>query len=220
MPKLFVAIEGIDGAGCSTQTEELKKRLERAGYKVRTTKEPTKGPIGKLIRAYLKKRGVRPEVYALLFAADRLEDYLQNVEGADDATIVISDRYIESSIAYQGASGVDVEWIETLNKFVTWPDVTIILDVDPEVSLARKGLRENERDVFEEAEFLSKVRRIFLERAKKKKYYVVDASQPLEKVAQKIFEIVVREIHKAEGEHDQEDRDQGSHSRVHFRKRN
>jgi dTMP kinase len=101
--------------------------------------------------------------------------------------IVISDRYIESSIVYQTAEGLDTYWIEEINKFIVEPDLTIYLDVDPEVALDRK---KSVRDMFERVEFLKKVRRIYLERAKNKDYPIMNTDRPIEVVHEEIVRCV------------------------------
>jgi dTMP kinase len=98
--------------------------------------------------------------------------------------IVVTDRYFESSIAYQKAEGLDEKWIISINRNVIEPDLTIILDIDPDLSLKRKSM---DPDRFENVAFLSKVRNNFLERAKMKGYLVIDAMKPSKEVHQDIL---------------------------------
>jgi len=179
-----VALEGIDGAGNTTQAELLAKWLKRRGMEVLLTKEPTKGAVGRLIRARLK-RGIKdPLVDALLFAADRAEHVAKVIApGMRQGLIVVTDRYVESSVAYQGAEGADPSWVEAVNSFAPRPDLTIILDVPPSQALARKpGPREG----FEDEAFLLKVRELFRLRAEEKGYVLVDASKGIDEVHQEV----------------------------------
>lgn len=180
MRGVLIAIEGIDGAGSTTQARLLAQWLKRRGLSVVLTKEPTKGEVGRLIRRRLKKRVVSPWVDALLFAADRAMHVQEVILPAlKQGLIVVTDRYVESSIAYQVAEGAELEWIEAINSFAPKPDLTIILDLPPRQALARKtGPREG----FEEEGFLSKVRELYLTRAREKNYFVVNADRALEEV--------------------------------------
>lgn len=184
----FIVLEGIDGSGTTTHSHKLAEWIKRKNYEVVVTAEPTDSPIGKLIRSYLLSCGGSPEVHALLFAADRAEHTQRVIEPlVKRGTIVISDRYVESSIVYQAAEGLDIGWIESINKFAVEPDLTIFLDVDPEVALARK-IKSEEK--FENVEFLKEVRRIYLERAKVKEYPVVNTNRPIEMVHRDIVRCV------------------------------
>lgn len=160
----FIAIEGIDGAGTTTQAARLAAVLRRRGLPVRTTHEPTDGPIGALIRQVINGRVVVSgpagstslgwSTMALLFAADRL-DHLQAeiIPNLMDGVTVITDRYDASSIAYQGVVSGDeavTEWIRTINRRARRPDLTIILDVTPDTALERRRARGNVPDLFEE----------------------------------------------------------------------
>lgn len=189
----FIAIDGIDGAGSSTQAALLAERLKQLGYDVVHTKEPNPdGMIVPIIRALLREQCILPELDALLFAADRVhhvEAFI--IPWLKEGKIVITDRYLESSIAYQSSQGLDDEWIITINRRVINPDLTIILDIDPEISLKRKGLTY---DRFERAEFLRKVRSKFLDRASKMGYKVIDASKPILEVHQEILNTALTKL--------------------------
>lgn len=162
----FIAIEGIDGAGTTTQAARLAAALRKRGLPVRTTHEPTDGPVGALIRQVLNGRVVVGgpagstslawSTLALLFAADRL-DHLQAeiVPNLMDGVTVITDRYDASSIAYQGVVSGDAavtDWIRAINARARRPDLTIILDVSPDTATERRRLRGNAPDLFEEDE--------------------------------------------------------------------
>jgi len=186
----FIAIEGVDGAGSSTQTWLLVNWLAEKGYSAVATKEPNPdGEIRSAIRHVLRERSPIPELDALLFAADRVDHVERFIKPwLKSKKIVVSDRYLESSIAYQTSQGLSEKWILSINRHAIAPDITIILDVDPKVSLTRKDV-EPER--FENATFLSKVRKKFLERAKMKGYCVIDASRSLEEVQTEVLKAVL-----------------------------
>lgn len=189
---LHIAFEGIDGCGGTTQCKLLEEFLKVKNFKVYTTQEPSSGEIGILLRKYLKDSNIHPATDALLFAADRSHHFFNEIkEKLEENYIVISDRFIESSIAYQAAQidEISVEWIETLNKFVEIPQITIVLDISPETSLARKGDQDLEK--FEEKTFLTKVRKIYLHRARQEGYYIIDSEQSVENVQQEVQDIVL-----------------------------
>jgi dTMP kinase len=184
----FIVLEGIDLSGKTTHSKKLANWIKSKNYRVVATEEPTAGSIGKIIRKYLNFGIGSPAVYALLFAADRMEHIEKVINPLlSEGVIVISDRYVESSIAYQVAEGLEVEWIESINRFAIEPDLTILLDIDPEIALARK---KEVRDSFENVEFLKKVRQIYLERARMKKYPVINSNRTMEIVHQDIVRCV------------------------------
>lgn len=174
-------MEGVDGAGSSTQTRMLVDLLRSKGFDSVATKEPNpEGFIEPIIRKSLSKPDGVAAVDALLFAADRADHVERFIKPAIAARrVVVSDRYLESSVAYQSAQGLDRRWILSINRNAIKPDLTIILDVDPEISLKRKG---SPPERFENLPFLRKVRENFLERAKLKRYEVVDASRTVDEV--------------------------------------
>ncbi len=161
----FVVIEGIDGAGTTTQAERYATHLRLRGRAVHVTREPTTGPIGTLIRQILEKKvAVRSaksaEMMALLFAADRLDHNLSEIdEHLAEGTIVLSDRYDLSSLAYQSAATAAtampkeelVEWIRGLNRFARRPDVTLVVDVAADVAATRRRTRGGDEELYEVA---------------------------------------------------------------------
>jgi len=183
----FVAVEGIDGSGKSTVIGLLAETLPR----VYVTREPSGGPIGRLIREWALRGGsVDPYVDALLFAADRIEHYRREIEPKlRENFLVVTERYVESSIAYQGAAGVSIEFVKYINSFVPRPDLTIILDVDPEIAIARIA-RRGGIEKYEHTTFLRRVREIYLRRAEEEGYPVVDASRPPDVVARDVIDII------------------------------
>lgn len=160
---MFIAIEGLDGAGTTTQAALLADALRRAEHRVHETREPSDGPIGVTIRQALKRRLVTrtgerldPSAIALLFAADRVDHLHDEVGPAlSSGHIVITDRYVHSSVAYQG-SECDVEWVLEINSRARAADLVIFLETPVEECLRRIDAR-GERDLFEKKSFLEEV---------------------------------------------------------------
>ncbi|MFO8050765.1 MAG: dTMP kinase [Thermoplasmatota archaeon] len=195
----FIAIEGIDGSGKGTQAKFLAARLKEMGRDVLLTREPTKGPTGKLIRDHLSNPFLDDEALALLFASDRIEHLEKEVRPAIDAgKVVISDRYVYSSIAYQGQK-VDMEWVGEVNKYADRPDLAILLDVDPRISERRMHDRGDELEYFErDRDLQESVRKAFqrLSRGQhqpeslKTKWLVVDGSLDKGDIQERIWDMV------------------------------
>ncbi len=153
---MYICLEGIDGAGKSTQVKLLEKWLEENGYDVEMIVEPSSSPVGVLIRKMLQDpRATEPEfqkMLGLLFAADRLalkDKLLENEENPENDKIMLSDRCFYSSLAYQSP----FEWISAINKYAKRPDLVIFLDIDVKTAVSRcQGI-----DKFENESFLNKV---------------------------------------------------------------
>jgi len=159
MPGLFIAVEGIDGSGTTTFINNLKKLIEEKGEKVHTTCEPSNHTVGKYIRTRLGEGKKDNTAYALLFAADRLIHYREEILPAiEDNYIVISDRYILSSLAYQSVNE-DFEFVKIINSKVPQADLTIFVDVDVLEGDRRIDRRGNARDALENLSFQEKVYR-------------------------------------------------------------
>ena len=142
----------------------------------------------------MKGGSVDPHVDALLFAADRIEHYKREVEPKlREGYIVITERYVESSIAYHGAAGVPVEFILYINSLVPRPHLTIILDVDPGEAVRRIAQR-GAAEKYEVSEFLHKVRDLYLRRARAEGYPVVNAGRPPEEVADEVVKIITNQL--------------------------
>ena len=187
---VFIVFEGIDGSGKSTHIEALAEELKGRGYNVLQTSEPSKDRIGNFIRRYAERNDHRltPETEALLFAADRFEHVMTVVEPAlKRGRIVISDRYLYSSLAYQGAGGLDLDWIREMNRFAPKPDLGILLDLLPEFSLQRV---ERRKTVFEVSDYLRKVRNIYLRLVEEGELVRVDADKPRKAVREEVFSLV------------------------------
>jgi dTMP kinase len=186
-PGLFVCFEGGDGAGKSTQVRLLTEALERRGREVVVTRQPGGTPLGARIRELvLHGDHVSARAEALLFAADKAHHVDQLVRPAlAEGRVVITDRYVDSSITYQGAGReLGADEITALQHWAVGgllPDLTIVLDVTPEVGRERRGdvhdRLESEADAFHAA-----VRRGYLELASRdpERYLVLDGSRPVE----------------------------------------
>ncbi len=188
-PGWFIAMEGGDGAGKSTQLAAVADWLRGRGYAVVTTREPGATPLGSVLRnlvlhAEEHKLGARAE--ALLFAADRA-DHMETVvrPALERGAVVLTDRHVDSSVAYQsGGRGLAADEVAALSTFATEgvrPDLVVLLDLDPAVARARREERTGEADKLEAetAEFHERVRATFLARAKAEpeRYLVLDANQ-------------------------------------------
>ena len=161
----FIVLEGIDGAGTTTQTSRLVDRFRSEGKPAKGTREPSDGPVGTLVRQVLTGRMVIPggrspgwTTMALLFAADRMDHVEAEIEPfVAQGGVIISDRYDASSLAYQSVSSgrggeATVEWIRTLNKNARRPDITIVLDVSAEVAVTRREARGDAAQLYEQNE--------------------------------------------------------------------
>lgn len=183
----FIVFEGIDGGGKSTQIKLLEEYFKQRGFEIELHMEPTKGPIGALLWNYMKSknRSFVPGTEALLFAADRIEHSKIIQEALDKRKIVICDRYIHSSLAYQGAAGVDKDWMQSLNMYALQPDLVFLLDIDPFKGLER--VSDRKKTVFEEYEYLKKVRAEYFRYVEMGELVVIDAMQSIENVHKDIL---------------------------------
>jgi dTMP kinase len=197
---LFIALEGTDGSGISTQTARLAAWLRAQGRPVYVTKEPSGGPAGLLLRLALTHRlgdgaagGFRPldePTMALLFAADRMDHLAVEVlPRLERGVSVVCDRYVLSSYAFQSL-GVEVEWLRALNAHARVPDLTVLIDVPAEVSVERMRAR-GAVERYERPETLAQVRENFhrvaaLLQAEGQPLAVVDGTAPIDAVHQAI----------------------------------
>lgn len=164
---LFIVLEGVDGAGTTTHTGLLGQALRKKGLPITSTHEPSDGPVGMLIRQILTGRVVVPGIsgnrpsswstMALLFAADRLDHLEATIHpNLMDGVTVLSDRYDYSSVAYQsitaGGEPETVEWVRQINHHARRPDLTIILDVDPDEAARRRKERSVGREMYDDPE--------------------------------------------------------------------
>ncbi|MBF0523564.1 MAG: dTMP kinase [Deltaproteobacteria bacterium] len=161
----FVAFEGIDGSGKTTQAHMLKDHLSNRGIEVVLTCEPTSGPIGRAIRqAAVSPDPMSPEEETDLFIQDRA-DHVKNLilPALRLKQVVITDRYYLSTMAYQGARGLEPAAIRTKNElFAPSPDLTLLIDIPPAIALQRIQARGRHLEKFEMLDFLIRVRDIYL----------------------------------------------------------
>ncbi|NJC63722.1 dTMP kinase [Planosporangium flavigriseum] len=201
---LFVVFEGGEGAGKSTQVQRLAQSLHAQGRDVLVTREPGATEVGERIRNLLlheapASSALTPRAEALLYAADRAHHVAAVIRPAlARGEVVISDRYVDSSLAYQGAGRTlpvdEVSWLSSWATGGLKPDLTVLLDVEPQVGLARAGARSATADRIEsESEaFHERVRYAFLDlaAAESGRYLVLDASRPPEEIAAVVAERV------------------------------
>lgn len=191
---ILITIEGIDGVGKTTHVKMLAKYLRGKGYEVEQLREPTDGFWGKKIKNLTKRgRNVKPEEECQWFIKDRMEDVKNNINPAlKNAKIVIMDRYYYSTMAYQGALGLDVNKIRKENeKFAPKPDLVIILDVPPEVGLARiTNNRKEKLNYFETLDYQNKVRELFLTMRSQDNVKILDGNRSAEEVQEEIRKLV------------------------------
>jgi dTMP kinase len=161
---ILVVLEGIDGSGKTTQARSLLRRLRSRGWESVFFREPTRGKWGREIKRKAARDGsLTPEEELDLFIKDRRENVEKNLKPAlKMGKIVILDRYYFSTIAYQGAKGIDPRRIRRLNEaFAARPDLVIVLDVDAGAGLARIAGRKTRDELFEREDYLARVRKIF-----------------------------------------------------------
>ncbi|MEM0344582.1 MAG: dTMP kinase [Thermofilaceae archaeon] len=189
---IFVAFEGIDGAGLTTHARLTEKYLESKGFRTILTKEPTDGLIGGLIRACLRGEWrTDPMTLQLLFAADRCHHVNTVILPALRAgRAVVTDRYLFSSLAY-GSLDLDYEWLKSLNSRFPLPDITFVLDIEPNIALAR--IREDRFaiELFEEVEKLERVRSAYRRVAAEfANVYVIRTDDEVEEVQRKVEALI------------------------------
>jgi dTMP kinase len=202
----FIVFEGLDGAGTSTQIERLADYLRRRGIDAATTREPTDGAAGRLIRQVLRgEADLDPAALALLFAADRI-DHLEGRNGVraalESGRWLLSDRYVLSSVAYQAAEGLDPAWVIELNRRAIAPDLTLFVEADPEVCMQRIAGRGAKLERFETLERLREVDACFrahLDNAALTGTVIrIDGNAAVESVAAAVTEAVERWLQAAQ----------------------
>ncbi len=198
----FVVLEGLDGAGTTTQARLLGERLERAGRKAHVTAEPSGGPVGTMIRQVLTRRisggpgGFDQRALALLFAADRLDHHAVEIAPKLEAGIdVVSDRFTLSSLAYQSAALGAMDWVEAINREAPAADLVIFLRVRPEVALERRFRASVDREIYEVPAFQREVAARYEDAlgrlaARGDRIVELDGERPVDVVAGAVFAAV------------------------------
>jgi dTMP kinase len=199
---LFITFEGGEGSGKSVQAKALYRRLLKSAIPVLLTHEPGGTPFGDKLARWLKRTqdtDISPLVELLLFNASRAQLVAEVIQPSlKSGMVVISDRYADSTTAYQGyGRGLDLQMVRTINNAATQglkPDLTILLDIPAEDGLARKKGGERDRFEQEELAFHQRVRQGYLKLAadEPERWLVVDASQPKDKIHEIIWERVRR----------------------------
>lgn len=206
---MFITLEGPEGSGKTTAVESAVKKLQEMGYEIVRTREPGGTPISEQIRNVILDKGntaMDGRTEALLYAASRRQHLVEKVWPAlKEGKIVICDRYLDSSLAYQGgARGLGIDEILNINLFATentWPDLTLLFDIKPEIGLARinaNANREVNRLDLEKIDFHNKVRESFLLLAKRfpDRFVIIDASEDRETVAKATMEAILSRLCK------------------------
>jgi dTMP kinase len=191
---LFVCIEGLDKSGKTSQSILLVNSLSGKGFDAVYTTEPSRGEIGKFIRRHVlsRKERVPAVVEALLFAADR-EDHVETQikPMLKEGKVIVSDRYVYSSLAYQGAAGLDIEWIKEINRSALKPDLAIYLDVPVEVVSRRSARR---RSVMELPYIQKAVQEVYLRFVREGELVPIDGKRPIEEVSRDIEALVLERL--------------------------
>lgn len=186
----FIVLEGADGTGTTTQARALADHLAGEGRSVHVTAEPSRGPVGALIRQMLGGDRPREHIHcelALLFAADRLDHVAREIEpklalGVD----VISDRYLLSSLVYQSLD-LPLDWVASLNRRAPPADVTLLVTLPIDVALARVAGRAGQREVFDAREVQMRVHASYLELAPRVDAVAVDGQGEIAEVSARLF---------------------------------
>lgn len=190
---LFLVLEGLDGAGTTTQAHWLTGWLKGQGRKVHPTAEPSRGPVGAMLRHVLSRRLVGSggedfdgEAAALLFAADRLDHFASEIRPRLlDGIDVVSDRYVLSSLAYQAVSTGDPRWVAAVNAKAPPADLTLFLEVRPAVALRRRYAASSQREIYEVPDFQRRVHRAYGQalRSLEQRVVRIPGERPVEEVS-------------------------------------
>lgn len=198
----FIVFEGIDGSGTTTQLNRLLKTCSARGIKAIGTQEPTSSPIGLLIRDFLsKKKDFAEETIIRLFATDRCQHIYGRdgiIENIENGFLVCSDRYLFSSLAYQGF-GDKKEKVIKENEGFPLPTILFFLDIEPSKAIQRIEKRGSEKEIYENTNFLTNVRENYLQTIRfyqthhpEMKTFILDATENEEDIAKKIEEVLER----------------------------
>ncbi|MCR5506084.1 MAG: dTMP kinase [Bacilli bacterium] len=206
---MFITLEGPEGSGKTTAVEAAVNKLIEMGYQIVRTREPGGTPIAEQIRNVILDKSntaMDSRTEALLYAASRRQHLVEKVWPAlKEGKIVICDRYLDSSLAYQGgARGLGIDNVLNINLFATentWPDLTLLFDIEPKLGLeriAKNADREVNRLDLEKLDFHNQVRQTFLDLAKRfpDRFVIIDASQDRETVAKATLKAILDRLCK------------------------
>lgn len=206
---MFITLEGPEGSGKTTAVNTAVAELEKLGYQIVRTREPGGTDIAEQIRNVILDKAntaMDSRTEALLYAASRRQHLVEKVWPAvKEGKIVICDRYLDSSLAYQGgARGLGIDNVLNINMFATegtFPDLTLLFDIEPEIGLARIAAnadREVNRLDLEKLDFHRKVRNTFLDLAKRypDRFVIIDASKSQEEVAKATLDTILGRLCK------------------------
>lgn len=211
----LIVLEGVDGAGTSTQSARLSDALKAKGYPVHLTREPSDGPVGVLIRQVLTRRMVVPgragprtprmETMALLFAADRV-DHLESevLPNLGDGITVICDRYVHSSIAYQSLTARSddeeaLDWVTMINSRARTPDLVLVLDVSPELASKRRAMRGGAEEMYEDDRLQSRLQQFYAKLAERypdQPVKIIDGSRSIDEVHADCLTETMKHLHE------------------------
>ena len=198
---IFIAFEGIDGSGKSTQIQLLNEKIKEKGIRCYQTCEPSSGPIGSMTRQILTGRmKMDNRVIAAMFAADRLDHLLNEVDGiakkVEEGVAVITDRYYFSSYAYHSVD-VPMDWVIKTNEEsakVLRPDINIFIDIDADTAMERITKNRFHTELFEKKSRLEKVRENYLKAfellREEENIFIVDGTKTPEEIAEEIWKQV------------------------------
>jgi len=204
---LFITFEGNEGSGKTTVVKRVLKRLKDEGYNVEFSREPGGNKIAESIRNVILDKSnteMDPKTEALLYAAARRQHLVQNIcPLIEKGTTILCDRYIDSSLAYQGyARGIGIDEVLEINMFAIdnrLPDLTILFEIQPEIGLKRiaaNGDREINRLDVETLEFHHRVHMGYMMLSERfnNRIKVINAERPIEEVEEEVYEIVKKKI--------------------------
>jgi dTMP kinase len=188
----FIVFEGIDGSGKTTQINLLDEHLKSKGYDTLTTKEPTNG-LGRKIREVLRgDTTMTSDHLQALFSLDRAIHLMNDIEPAlKQNKIVICDRYEWSTLAYGAASGADCAFLQEINDYFRKPDLTLLIDIDPDRANGRlKDRTTVKKEIFENLKSLRKIRAAYLDLSSKFGFKVIDGSGSVTEVNKSVVKAV------------------------------
>ncbi len=194
---LFIAFEGLDGSGSHIQSSLLSGILKKEGYRVCLTKEPTHGLIGGLIKAQITGEWkATQECLQLLFAADRAKHLESDIiPSLENGKIVITDRYVFSTVAYGSVEIKNTKWLEDINREFILPDIVFLLKVSPKICAMRLRKSRNEIVLYPNEEKLKKVWEVYRDLVGRyKNIYVIDGERDEMEIMDEIIKITYKKL--------------------------